>query len=131
MALRRNPPAYNPREGVVQYLKKESRFAPKYFSCRQIGRYIYRVPGLLGPKSFQPGTPRPKSIFLLGLFGPGLLGPDIKILYLWHTMENKCISGVFYFNIRFSTIGKRNVKKGKHIFIQTNVFFYFMWDISA
>ena len=50
------------------------------------------VPGLLGPKPFRPGTPRPKSIFLLGL-----LGPVIKILYLWHTMENKCISSVFLF----------------------------------
>ena len=36
------------------------------------------VPGLLGPKPFRPRTPRPKSIFLLGLLGPGLLGPVIK-----------------------------------------------------
>ena len=32
------------------------------------------VPGLLGPKPVRPGTPRPKTIFLLGLLGPGLLG---------------------------------------------------------
>ena len=43
---------------------------------------LYLVPGLLGPKSFRPGTPRPKSIFLLGLLGPGLLGPVIKILFV-------------------------------------------------
>ena len=37
-----------------------------------------RVPGLLGPKPFRPGTPRPKSIFLLGPLGQGLLGPVTK-----------------------------------------------------
>ena len=46
------------------------------------------------------GTPRPKSIFLLGLLGPGLLGPVIKMLYLWHIMENKCIYSGFFAQLR-------------------------------
>ena len=37
---------------------------------------------------FRPRTSQPKSIFLLGHFGPGLLGPFIKILYLRDMMEN-------------------------------------------
>ena len=67
------------------------------------------------------GTPRPKTIsardssaqidIFTGTPRPGTPRPSIKILYLWHIMENKCISSVFYFNIRFSTIGKRIVKK--------------------
>ena len=64
-----------------------------------LGRSVSLVPGLLGPKPFRPGTPWPKSIFLLGLLGLGLLGPVIKILYLWHTMENKCISSVCFISI--------------------------------
>ena len=48
-------------------------------------------------------------------------------------MYIKCISsGCFYFDIGFSTIGTRNVKKGSlHISMQTNLKFYFVWDISA
>ena len=88
-----------------------------------------RSPGVAGS-----GTLRPKTIsardssaqidFLLGLLGPGLLGPVIKILFLWHTMENKCISSVFYFNIRFSTIGKRNVKR-ESMFSYKQMYFLF------
>ena len=54
----------------------------------------------VGSKQNGSVTPRPKSIFLLALFSPGLLGPDIKILYLWHAMENKCISSVFLFQYK-------------------------------
>ena len=74
-------------------------------------------------------TPRAKTIsardsaakidFLL----LGLLGPVIKKLYLWHIMKKNISIVLFYFNIRFSTIGKRNVKKGKPISIRTNVIF--------
>ena len=70
-------------------------------------------------------------------FGPRLLGPN-RFFY-WDSsardfsaqLYKYFICGIqrkinlylvcYYFNIRFSTIGKRNVKKGKHIFIQTNV----------
>ena len=39
------------------------------------------VPGFPGPKPFRSGTPRPKSIFLLGVLGQGLLDPVIKMPY--------------------------------------------------
>ena len=65
-------------------ISSPSRFAPKTFS----------------PWSSGSGTPRPKTIsardssaqidFLLGL-----LGPVIKILYLWLQWKTKCISSVF------------------------------------
>ena len=45
------------------------------------------VPGLLGPKPFRSGTPRPKSINFSGTPRPGVLGPVIKLLYLWNIME--------------------------------------------
>ena len=69
------------------------------------------------------GTLRPKTIsardssaqidIFTGTPRPGTPRPSIKILYLWHIVENKCIPNVvcFYFNIRFSTLGKRIVKK--------------------
>ena len=57
-------------------------------------------PGLLGPNRFFTGTPR-----------PGTPRPSIKILYLWHTRKANIYLEYFYFNIRFSSIGKRNVKR--------------------
>ena len=33
------------------------------------------------------GTPRPKSINFTGTPRPGILGPVIKLLYLWNIME--------------------------------------------
>ena len=52
-------------------------------------------------------------------FGLALLGRGIKTLYLMETN----VYLVFYFNIGFSTIRTRNVKKGKHVSIQTNEIF--------
>ena len=56
------------------------------------------------------GTPRPKTIsardssaqinFFTGTPRPGTPRPSIKILYLWHAMENKCISSVFLFQYK-------------------------------
>ena len=81
--------------------------------------------GLLVPKPFRPGTPRPKSIFLLGLLGPGLLGPVIKLLYLWHIMKHKCLSSVCFFNIGLNTICTINVKKKESIFPYKRMIFCF------
>ena len=87
-------------------------------------------------------TPRPKTIsardssaqinFFTGTPRPGTRRPSYKILYLWHTMEYKCTHVYlvcFYFNIRFSTIGKRNVKK--ECIFSYKLIFFFTWDISA
>ena len=68
------------------------------------------------------GTPRPKTIsardssaqidIFTGTPRPGTPRPSIKIRYLWHIMENKNVYLVcFYFNIRFSTIGKKMLKR--------------------
>ena len=56
------------------------------------------------------GTPRPKTIsardssaqidFFYGTPRPGTPQPTYKILYLWHTMENKCISIVLLFQYK-------------------------------
>ena len=81
------------------------------------------------------GTPRPKTIsardssaqidIFTGTPRPGTPRPSIKILYLWHITENKCISSLFLFQyIRFSTIGKRIVKK-ESMFSYTQMEFLF------
>ena len=67
------------------------------------------------------GTPRPKTIsardssaqidVLLGLLGPGLLGPVIKVLFCAIQWKTNVYLVCFYFKIRFSTLGKSNVKK--------------------
>ena len=120
----------------THWLKKLTKYSPSNvqmifcFCFARMSTLKMAVPGLLGPKPFRPGTPRPKSIFLLGLLGPGLLGPGIKCFICgiqWIT--NVYLLG-FYFNIRFSTIGKRKVKK-ESILSFKQMYFYFMWDISA
>ena len=93
--------------------------APKTGFLTSRLQYVTGVPGLLGPKPFRPGTPRPKSIFILGL-----LGPVIKNTLFVAYNGNKCIFSVFYFNIRFSTIGKRNVKK-ESMFSYKQMYFLF------
>ena len=42
MALRRNPPARNPREGVVQYIKKERKKERLDYCCNQARRHVVK-----------------------------------------------------------------------------------------
>ena len=71
---------------------------------------------------FGSGTPRPKTIsardssaqidFFTGTPRPGTPRPSYKMGFLWHKWKRSVyLVCFFHFNIRFSTIGKRMVKK--------------------
>ena len=93
--------------------------------------YKKRVPGHFGPKPFRTGTPWPKSIYLLGLLGPGLLGSFIKLFICGIQWKTNVYLVYFLTSVQdLSTIGTISVKK-ESFFPYKQIIFYFIWDISA
>ena len=71
-----------------------------------MGSGFYKVP------QEGSGTPRPKTIsardssaqidFFTGTPRPGTPRPSYKNIFLWNTMENKCISNVLLFQYKIN-----------------------------
>ena len=92
------------------FCRKRVCFFTKGCRSKRVGILIYYIGKgyfLTGHSDKGSGTPWPKTIsardssaqidIFTGTPRPGTPRPRIKILYLWHIMENKCISSMFLF----------------------------------